>query len=120
MEFKNDKPIYRQITDYAFGCILSGSWAPGCRVPSVRELAVEMGVNTHTVLKAYEELEARGIIAPRRGMGFFLADDARGRVDAERREEFFSDVLDNVFDTMDQLGITIDQLVEHYRQMHGK
>ncbi len=50
MEFKPDKPIYRQIIDYAFGCILSGGWRPGEKVPSVRELAVELAVNSHTVL----------------------------------------------------------------------
>lgn len=114
MEFRTDRPIYRQIIDYAFACILGGGWTPGQKVPSVRELAVEMAVNSHTVLKAYDHLQAHGIIVPRRGMGFFLADDAPERVRADQREEFFDDTLADVFARMDQLGITIDDLIRRY------
>lgn len=114
MEFRNDKPIYRQIIDYAFTRIADGNWEPSKRVPSVRELAVEMAVNSHTVLKAYEYLEDKGIIASRRGMGFFLAGDARERVHAELRREFFESVIDDVFVRMQTLGITFDELREHF------
>lgn len=118
MEFKTDRPIYRQIIDYAFGCILGGGWTPGGKVPSVRELAVELAVNSHTILKAYDHLQDNGIIVPRRGMGFFLADDARERVDAERRREFFDSELHEVFARMDMLGIGIDEIVETYKTRH--
>ncbi|MDE6526444.1 MAG: GntR family transcriptional regulator [Muribaculaceae bacterium] len=114
MEFKTDRPIYRQIIDYAFGCILSGGWTPGGKVPSVRELAVSMAVNSHTVLKAYDHLQDNGIIVPRRGMGFYLADDARERVNAERRREFFDTDLTELFGRMEMLGISIDDVVARY------
>ena len=52
IQFREDRPIYRQIVDYSLGCILTGNWSPGMRVPSVREMAVQLAVNTHTVLKA--------------------------------------------------------------------
>jgi Predicted transcriptional regulators len=118
MEFKTDRPIYRQIIDYAFGCILGGGWTPGAKVPSVRELAVELAVNSHTILKAYDHLQDNGIIVPRRGMGFFLAEDARERVDVERRREFFDSELHEVFARMDMLGIGIDEIVEAYKTRH--
>lgn len=118
MEFKTDRPIYRQIIDYAFGCILGGGWTPGAMVPSVRELAVELAVNSHTILKAYDHLQDNGIIVPRRGMGFFLAEDARERVDVERRREFFDSELHEVFARMDMLGIGIDEIVEAYKTRH--
>ena len=118
MEFKTDRPIYRQIIDYAFGCILGGGWTPGAKVPSVRELAVELAVNSHTILKAYDHLQDNGIIVPRRGMGFFLAEDARERVDVERRREFFASGLHEVFARMDMLGIGIDEIVEAYKTRH--
>ena len=114
MDFNNNKPIYRQIVDYSFTLIISGAWLPGERVPSVRELAAELAVNSHTVLKAYEYLQAEQIIYPRRGMGFFLADDAAQRVNDARRKEFFETTLDDVFSEMKLLGITIDQVVERY------
>ncbi|MCM1484047.1 MAG: GntR family transcriptional regulator [Muribaculaceae bacterium] len=115
MNFNNDRPIYRQIIDYAFACILSDQWLPEAKVPSVRELAVQMAVNTHTVLKAFEFLQAHDIIYPRRGMGYFLASDAKSRVDATRREEFFSTTLPALFREMNMLGISIDDVTERYR-----
>lgn len=114
MEFRTDRPIYRQIIDYAFSCIIGGGWQRGQKVPSVRELAVELAVNSHTVLKAYDHLQTQGIIISRRGMGFYLADDAPERVNAERREEFFESTLAEVFGQMDRLGITIEEIVAEY------
>lgn len=114
MNFNTDKPIYRQIIDYSFGCILSGAWQPEEKVPSVRDLAVQMAVNTHTVLKAFEFLQQHAIIAPRRGMGYFLAADARERVEATRREEFFTTTLPALFREMKMLGISIDDIATHY------
>lgn len=116
MEFKTDRPIYRQIVDYCFNCILSSAWKAGERIPSVRELALGMSVNTHTVLKAYEYLQLHGIIESRRGMGYFLCGDAPGKVDATRREEFFENVVPDVFQQMNLLGISIDELIEAYRR----
>lgn len=118
MEFKADRPIYKQILDYAFARIISGSWTPGQRIPSVRELAVQLAVNSHTVLKAYEQLQADGIIAPRRGMGFYLEPAAPELVIAEQRREFYDTVLDTVFAQMDMLGITIDDVAARYREKH--
>lgn len=112
MEFLTDRPIYRQIIDFAFGCILEGRWRESEKVPSVRELAVELAVNTHTVLKAYDHLQANGIIVARRGMGFFLADDARSRVNSEQRDEFFRTAVPALWQRMQQLGITIPELTE--------
>lgn len=114
MDFKSDRPIYRQIVDYCFNCILSGAWTAGERVPSVRELALAMSVNTHTVLKAYEFLQSHNIIESRRGMGYYLCMDAPVRVNATRREEFFETVVPNLFQQMNLLGITLDELVEAY------
>lgn len=116
MEFRTDKPIYRQIIDYAYAAILSDRWPQGGRVPSVRELGTELAVNTHTVLKAYEYLTARDIVAVRRGMGYYLADDAKEKVNADRRLYFFETSLADLFAQMDLLGITIDDVVQHYRE----
>lgn len=115
MDFATNKPIYQQIVDFCFSRVLQGDWAPESRVPSVRELAMEMAVNSHTVLKSYEYLQAQEIIYPKRGLGFFLAADARDRVMAIRREEFYHTTLRDLFSSMDDLGITINDLIDHYR-----
>lgn len=114
MDFNDNKPIYKQIVDLCHQRILSGAWERGRRVPSVRELGLELAVNSHTALKAYELLEAEGVISQRRGLGFYLADDAPQReLDAKRRE-FFDDTLPLIFKTMDSLGISIDDLAARY------
>ena len=69
MEFNDNKPIYRQIADYAYNAILSGQWEPEAIIPSVRELSAQLGVNSRTVLKAMEQLQNSGIITMRRGLG---------------------------------------------------
>lgn len=116
MEFKSDRPIYRQIVDYCFVCILSGAWREGERVRSVREMSVEMSVNTHTVLKAYDFLQAHGIIEARRGMGYFLCEDARRQVNRTRKEDSFNNSAPELFAQMDLLGITEEDLVRAYRE----
>lgn len=114
MDFSDNKPIYRQIIDYSFGKILTGAWKEGDRIPSVRELSVEMSVNSHTVLKAYEYLQQEGIIMARRGMGFYLAADALARVNEARRDEFFNTTLRDLFAEMRLLDIPIEEIVKRY------
>ncbi len=116
MDFRNDIPIYRQIIDYCFSCIISGSWIAGDKVPSVREMAVRMAVNTHTVLKAFDYLQQHDLIISRRGMGYFLADDARQRVQILRRQEFFDTRLKDLFSEMKMLGIDISDVVEQWNR----
>lgn len=120
MDFNSSTPIYRQITDYCFGRILSGAWPEGERVPSVRELSVQMAVNPRTVIKAFEYLEQNGLISSRRGLGYFLAPDARSRVEALRRDEFVHEKLPALFGEMDLLGITPDDLLAAWQAYHNK
>ena len=115
MDFKNNKPIYKQIIDYCFGNIMSGEWAVDGRVPSIKELSVELAVNNRTVIKAYEYMQMKEIIYVKRGLGYFVSPDARDIIVEERRDEFFHDTLDDVFRDMDILGISIDDVVKHYR-----
>ncbi len=116
MDFTTNKPIYKQIIDFSFGQIISGVWRTGERVPSVRELSVQLSVNSHTVLKAYEYLQAEEIITPKRGMGFYLSPDAVAHVNSARRQEFFDTSLRDIFKEMKLLNISIDEVVEMYKK----
>ena len=80
MEFKTNKPIYQQIVDFCFSKILTHEWRAEERIVSVRELSTLLAVNSRTVLKAYEYLQAEDIIYPERGMGFYLSKDAMKKV----------------------------------------
>lgn len=117
MNFKSDTPIYLQIANWCFTCIATGQWVPDERIPSVRELAVALSVNTHTVLKALEYLQKHDIIAPRRGLGYFLAPDAQLHVSAARKEQFFADTLPSLAREMQLLGISTDEVIKALEQM---
>lgn len=113
MEFNDNKPIYRQIVDHAFNCIIDTTWKPCERIPSVRELAGELGVNTRTVLRALDELQVLRVIEAQRGMGFILADDAVRKVIDFRKKEFFESTVPMLREEVKRLGITEEELVNY-------
>jgi GntR family transcriptional regulator len=83
MDFDPTRPIYLQIMEEVKKRAVRGRYAPGARLPSVRDMAAEMGVNPNTMSRAYSELEREGFLSARRGGGSYVTDDGR-RVDAER------------------------------------
>lgn len=110
MDFNSDKPIYMQICDSVCDKILSGESSPGDRMLSVRELGAELGVNPNTVMRSYEKLTGDGIIFNRRGIGYFIAEDARTTVLEKCREEFMSRELPVILKRMKLLGISLSDL----------
>ena len=76
MDFNEHKPIYLQIVDTLYNRILQGEWRESLRIPSVRELGAQLGVNPNTVMRAYEYLQNLEIIYNRRGIGYFLSENA--------------------------------------------
>ena len=92
--FRNDQPIYSQLTQRLTEAIVSGIYAPGEKLPSVRELAVEAGVNPNTVQRALTELEREGLVFSQRTAGRFVTENenmivnAKLRIADERVSEF--------------------------------
>lgn len=114
MEFRDNKAIYLQIADYVCEHILLGKWEAGEKVPSVREMAVELEVNPNTVMRTYELLQTKEIINNKRGIGFFVADEAMSNVKAYRKTQFMDDELPVVFRNMYLLNIGFDELQTRY------
>jgi DNA-binding transcriptional regulator YhcF (GntR family) len=114
MEFSQPKGIYLQIADQMRDRILQGEWAEGKRIPSIRELAVMLGVNPNTVTKSYQTLTDRNIIENQRGLGYFVARDAKRTILQEMKNEFIDEELPRVFRTMRLLDMPIDELTAHY------
>jgi DNA-binding transcriptional regulator YhcF (GntR family) len=114
MEFSQPKGIYLQIADQMRDRILQGEWAEGERIPSIRELAVMLGVNPNTVTKSYQALTDRNIIENQRGLGYFVARDAKRTILREMKNEFVDEELPRVFRTMRLLDMPIDELTAHY------
>ncbi len=114
MDFTTNKPIYQHIYDIVVERIILGAWHEGDRVPSVRELAVELQVNPNTVMRAYDALCAGGIITPSRGIGYFVAEGAAERALVESRKEFIEGEMTVLFRRMTTLGISAEELTNLY------
>ena len=113
MEFQNGKSIFLQIADTITDKVVSGEFPAGQKIPSVRELASEMGVNPNTIMRTYSELQAMNIIENQRGIGYFVNPDAQRIILQGKKEEFFSKVLPGFLKQAALLGISADDLKKH-------
>lgn len=120
MEFDSNRSIYLQISDYVCENVLLRRWQEGDRIPSVRELAVEIEVNPNTVTRAYGHLQESGIIQNRRGLGYFVADGARETVRNVKSREFVESDLPRLFRTMELLDMSFEELKGYYVQFKEK
>ena len=119
MTFNNDKAIYIQMADRLCDDILAGTYSDDDRVPSVREYAVSLEVNTNTAVKAYDQLARDGIIYNRRGLGYFVTPGARDSIMQARRKAFLDTTLPSLFRDMRLLGIGINDIVREWNTRSG-
>ena len=77
-------PIYRQIVDQTCQLVAGGQLPPGQRLPSVRAMAADLGINPMTVSKAYSLLERDGVVTRRRGLGMVVAETVMTPADTIR------------------------------------
>ena len=110
MAFNNDKAIYLQIADRLSDEILSGTFQAFARLPSVREYAARLGVNANTAVKAYDQLAQEGIIFNKRGLGYFVAEDAQRHIKQTRRQNFLKTVLPEIARQMKMLDISWEEI----------
>ncbi|MDE6534544.1 MAG: GntR family transcriptional regulator [Muribaculaceae bacterium] len=111
MEYNNKQTIYQQITDYCLRRISSGEWNPGERIPSTRELSLRLGVNSRTIIRAYEELEQMGIIYTQRGFGSFTHADVLSRLAVIRRQEFAATGLWEFIRMAREAGFSLPEVI---------
>ena len=116
MTFTNDKPIYIQMADRLCEEILSGVYKDDDRLPSVREYAVLLEVNTNTAVKAYEQLAREEVIYNKRGLGYFVTPGAKKQILKARKQEFMKERLPELFRQMRLLDITIDDITSEWEK----
>jgi DNA-binding transcriptional regulator YhcF (GntR family) len=98
--------------------ILTGKLAPGDRIPSVRELAADIEVNRNTVMRSYALMEQDGIIDNRRGIGFFVSDQARQRLATDEKAQFIRDELPKIVHQAKVLRFTLADFEPLIQQLH--
>jgi DNA-binding transcriptional regulator YhcF (GntR family) len=94
--------------------ILSGVYQDDDRIPSVREYAVLLEVNTNTAVKAYEQLAREEVIYNKRGLGYFVTPGAKKQILKVRKQEFMKEKLPELFRQMQLLGITLEDVKDVY------
>jgi len=105
MEFNEHKPIYLQIADSLCDKVLCGEWGPEERIPSVRELGAQLGVNPNTIMRTYEHLQSIEIIFNKRGVGYFISRNAKETIITAQKNQFIQDELPKILKRMELLNI---------------
>ena len=115
IDIKSGVPFYRQIIDQVKAAMATESIGPGDRLPTVRQLAVDLSINPNTVSRAYTELELTGLVETQMGSGTFVGRRPVERNDVERRrvldqlcQEFLSRVSTH--------GFTLEDILENLEQ----
>ena len=113
MLFNGKKAIYLQIADMICDQILLGQYEEEGRVPSVRETAAQVEVNSNTVMRSYDWLQNQQIIYTKRGLGFYVNPGAKQTIHQIRKEEFVQESVPEIVRTMQTLGITVSELTNY-------
>jgi GntR family transcriptional regulator len=119
MQFQDGKSIFLQIADTITEKVVNGQFPAGGKIPSVRELAAEMGVNPNTVMRTYSELQAMNIIENQRGIGYFVNPEAKNIILKDKKQEFFTRVLPEFLRQAALLGISAEELKKHLETSNG-
>ncbi|MDR3217982.1 MAG: GntR family transcriptional regulator [Dysgonamonadaceae bacterium] len=114
MEFKETQAIFLQIATYVCEQILLGRWSEGDRILSVREMGAALEVNPNTVIRTYEFLQNKEIIFNKRGVGYFINENAEQKIIEFRRKEFLEQELPLIFKNMKLLGMTLEAFDKEY------
>ena len=115
MDFKEKKAIYEQIADRICDEILLDKYKSDDRIPSVREYAAIVEVNVNTVMRSFEHLQTKEIIYNKRGIGFFVSQEAKERILSMRKDVFLKDEMNDFFKQIYVLKIPIEDIIEMYK-----
>ena len=116
-KFDNERPIYLQLVEQLRVAIVSGAYAAGSRLPSVRELAVMAKVNPNTMQKAHTELESDRLIYTERTNGKYVTNDQR--LLAKIKTELAAGLVKNYTGEMAKIGITYAESIKYLKQLGG-
>jgi GntR family transcriptional regulator len=113
LDLRSGVPVYRQIIDQVLGGISAGSLKAGDQLPTVRQLAVDLAINPNTVVRAYRELEIRGVLATQQGTGTFITDKQPEKNDLERQRRI-AQLVGELLAKAGAEGITLQELLDYF------
>ena len=117
IDFAKDRPIYLQLMESICGDIIKGNLKPGDKLPSVREFALDSGVNVNTVQRVYKELEVMALTETKRGQGTFITTEQQA-IEA-MREQMKEQVAMQFVSSVQALGFTVQEIIDVLKRQEG-
>ncbi len=111
-DFSSDVPIFLQVAEQIESSILSGVFEEELQIPSTTEVSVMFKINPATVLKGMNILVDEGLLYKKRGVGMFVAEDAKEKIMTKRRTAFYETYVVSLLGEAKRLGIKKEQLFE--------
>jgi GntR family transcriptional regulator len=123
MQFNNHQSIYVQIASLMEEEMASGRWAEEERIPSVRDLGMQLEVNPNTVMRSYEMAQEEGLIYNKRGLGYFVKQGARALIIEKRKKQFTETEIPAFANRIQQLDLdanTVFSIIQKIIAEHEK
>ena len=111
LDLHSGVPVYRQIIDQVMGGIAAGALSGGDQLPTVRQVAVDLSINPNTVVRAYREMEIRGVLETQQGTGTFISQKKVKRDEVERRRQI-NQLVGEFISRAGAAGFSIEDLME--------
>ena len=120
LDLHSGVPVYRQIIDQVLGGTAAGTLPPGHQLPTVRQVAVDLSINPNTVVRAYRELEIRGVLETQQGTGTFISRQKVQHDEVERQRQL-TQLVGEFVSRAGAAGFTIEELQDqlHDRSIDG-
>ncbi len=118
LDLRSGVPVYRQIIDQVMGGMAAATLTGGDQLPTVRQAAVDLSINPNTVVRAYRELEIRGVLETQQGTGTFISHQKVKRDEAERQRRL-SQLVGEFVSQAGAAGFTVRELLEQLHDLQG-
>ena len=115
IDSKSGVPFYRQIIEQIKFAVARGQLGPGDRLPTVRQLAVDLAVNPNTVIRAYRQLETEGTLETQQGSGTYVGLRPP-EIDSVERQRMLDQILTEWLARASNYGFTLDDVLKGLRQ----
>ncbi len=116
LDLHSGVPAYRQIIDQVTGGIATGALQPGDQLPTVRQMAVDLAINPNTVMRAYGEMEIRGLLETQQGTGTFISSQ-KVKTDQMEKQRRLDQLVSEFVSRAGAGGFTVEELVEQLQSL---
>jgi len=118
LDFHSGVPVYRQLIDQVLVGLAAHTLTEGDQLPTVRQVAVDLTINPNTVVRAYKELEIRGILSSQQGTGTFIAS-GQVKPDEVKRRQRLSQLAGELAARAGGEGFSVSELIDHLKEFRA-